>query len=179
VHTVRRGGAHNCLAEPHWRDPLDTSHSKQAGGRWNAAGSYGVLYLNASERTARLQAEHRLAGQPYEIEDLDAAEQHDLVDVDVAEIDALDLVSDPGLVAVGLPASYPVDARGDRIGHAQCQPVGRAAYDEELPAIACRSAATGATAGDEELAVFDRDVPALVTQTGRRPFSQWYLDSTP
>jgi hypothetical protein len=173
--TVRRGGALNRLAEPHWSDPLDTGLSMHHGGRWNAPGGYGVLYLNTSERMARLQAEHKLAGHPYDIEDLDPESQHDLVDVDVKDTDVLDLVSDAGLVAVGLPSTYPVDSGGRPIGHARCHPVGQAAYDEPLPGIACRSAAGGATADDEELAIFDRDVAALVTMTGRRPFGDWYL----
>lgn len=173
--TVRRGGACNRLAEPHWADPLDTTFSKQHGGRWNAPGSYGVLYLNATEQMARLQVEHKLAGHPYGIEDLDPAEQHDLVEVNVTETDALDLVSDKGLQAVGLPVSYPLDAAGRPVEHAQCHRVGQAAYDEPLPAIACRSAVTGAAADDEELAVFDHHA-GIVTQTGRRPFADWYLD---
>ena len=75
-----------------------------------------MLYLNATEQMARLQVEHKLAGQPYDIEDLDPGAQHDLVEVDVAETDALDLVSAEGLAAVGLPASYPLDALGHPIG---------------------------------------------------------------
>jgi RES domain-containing protein len=173
--TVRRGGACNRLAAPHWVDPLDTSFSKQHGGRWNAPGSYGVLYLNMTEQMARIQVEHKLAGHPYDIEDLDPAAQHDLVEVDVAETDALDLVSDDGLQAVGLPVSYPLDADGQPVGHEQCYPVGQAAYDEPLPAIVCRPAAAGAAlAAEQELAVFDRDVD-IVTQTGRRRFADWYL----
>jgi hypothetical protein len=171
---VRRGGACNRLAEPHWEDPLDTSFSKQFGGRWNAPGAFGVLYLNLNERMARIQVEHKLAGQPYGIEDLDPAGQHDLVEVDMAETGALDLVSDDGLQAVGLPVSYPQDADGQLVAHEICHPIGRAAYDEPLPAIACRSAAAGAEKTDEELAVFDRDV-GLVTQTGRRSFADWFL----
>ena len=172
--TVRRGGACNRLAEPHWVDPLETTFSKQYGGRWNAPGSYGVLYLNATEQLARLEVEHKLAGHPYGIEDLDPAEQHDLIEVNVTETDALDLVSDKGLQAVGLPVSYPLDAARGPVEHAQCHPVGQAAYDEPLPAIACRSAATGAAADDEELAVFDHHA-GIVTQTGRRPFADWFL----
>jgi RES domain-containing protein len=175
--TVRRGGACNRLAEPHWDDPLDTSFSKQQGGRWNAPGSYGVLYLNMTEQTARLQVEHKLAGHPYEIEDLEPAAQHDLVEVDVVETDALDLVSDAGLQAVGLPVSYPLDAAGQPVAHEQGHLVGQAAFDEPLPAIACRSAAAGAALTDEELAVFDRAV-GIVTETGRRPFADWYLGET-
>jgi RES domain len=172
--TVRRGGACNRLAEPHWADPLDTEFSKQHGGRWNAPGAYGVLYLNANLVVARAQVEHRLAGHPFDIEDLDPVTQHDLVEVDVQEIDALDLVTDDGLQAVGLPAGYPLDAHGNAVTHSQCHPVGQAAYDEPLPAIACRSAAAGAAITDEELAVFDRD-GAIVTQTARRAFTDWYL----
>lgn len=173
--TVRRGGACNRLAEPHWVDPLDTSYAKTVGGRWNAPGSYGVLYLNATEQTARSQVEDRLARFPYAIEDLDPAAQHDLVEVDVLETDVLDLVTGEGLAAVGLPAAYPLDDGGRRVPHAACHPVGRAAYDEPLPGIACRSAAAGAARDDEELAIFDRDVTALVTATARRPFHDWYL----
>ena len=172
--TVRRGGACNRLAEPHWQDPLETSFSKQYGGRWNAPGSYGALYLNMTEQMARIQVEHKLAGHPYDIEDFDPANQHDIVEVDVAGTDALDLVSRDGLQEVGLPASYPHDADGQPVPHEQCHPVGQAAYDEPLPAIACRSAAAGAEKTDEELAVFDRDV-GIVTQIARRPFADWYL----
>jgi RES domain-containing protein len=172
--SVRRGGACNRLAEPHWQDPLDTSFSRQHGGRWNAPGSFGVLYLNMTERMARLQVEHKLAGHPYDIEDLDPAAQHDLVEVDVATTDALDLVSAEGLDAVGLPVTYPLDADGRPVPHEQCHTVGRAAYDEPLPAIAYRSAAAAAADTDEELAIFDRAVD-LVRQTARRAFADWYL----
>jgi RES domain-containing protein len=172
---VRRGGAFNRLAEPSWSDPLDTSYSKRRGGRWNAPGSFGVLYLNASDPTARLQVHHKLAGHPYAIEDLDPTEQHDLVEVHVTEADVLDCASDQGLQAVGLPASYPLDDDARPVPHEDCQPVGAAAYLEPLSGIACRSAAAGAAQPDEELAVFDRAVTHAVTQTGRRPFSDWYL----
>lgn len=172
---MRRGGAFSRLVEASWSVPLDTGHSARHGGRWNAAGSYGVLYLNASLAVARLQVAHKLAGHPYGIEDLDPLEQHDLVDVQVAEAEFLDCVSEPGLHAVGLPPSYPLDARHRIVEHRVCQRVGAEAYATPLPGIACRSAATGASVGDEELAVFDRAVAALVTESQRRPFVEWYL----
>jgi RES domain len=173
--TVRRGGTFHRLVEPHWTDPLDTSHSRRVGGRWNAPGEFGALYLNATVDVARRQAEHKLAGHPYEIEDLEPVFQHDLVEVSVESTDALDLVSAAGLSAVGLPPSYPADEHGNRVGHERCQPVGRAAYDEPLPALACRSAAGGATTTDEELAIFDRDVTALAAAVRRRPFASWFF----
>lgn len=172
--TIRRGGAYNRLAEPSWMDPLDTSYSKQHGGRWNPPGSFGVLYLNRDLRMARLQVQHKLRGQPYGVEDLDEDEQHDLVNIEVSERDWLDCVTAPGLEAVGLPATYPRHPNGRPVRHADCQPVGKAAFDDGCPGTACRSVAGGATPTDEELAVFDRDVNAAVRMTGRQPFAEWF-----
>jgi RES domain-containing protein len=172
--TLRRGGHYNRLADPVWTNPLDTGYSRSRGGRWNPPGAFGALYLNRGIRVARLQVEHRLAGQPYNVEDLDESEQHDLVEMDVAELRWLDCVTGEGLRAVGLPASYPRHADGTTVERADCQPVGEAAYDDDLPGIACRSAAGGATVDDEELAVFDRVADSEVTMTGRLPFRDWF-----
>lgn len=172
--TIRRGGAYNRLAEPSWTDPLDTSYSKQHGGRWNPPGSFGVLYLNRDLHMARLQVQHKLRGQPYGVEDLGEDEQHDLVNVEVGERDWLDCVTMPGLEAVGLPATYPRHPNGRPVRHADCQPVGKAAFDDGRPGTACRSAAGGATPADEELAVFDRDADTAVRMTGRQPFAEWF-----
>lgn len=171
--TVRRGGEYNRLAEPGWEDPLDTSFARSTGGRWNPPASFGVLYLNRDERVARLQADHRLAGQPYGIEDLEPAEQHDLVLLDVPEAERLDCVSDMGLEAVGLPSSYPRARDGAMVGHDVCQQVGRRAHAAAHSGIACRSAATGAARSDEELALFEPHASLDVRE--RRPFTTWYL----
>lgn len=172
--TIRRGGAYNRLAEPSWVDPLDTGCSKQRGGRWNAPRSFGVLYLNHDLRMAHLQVQHKLRGQPYGAEDLDEDEQHDLVSVVVEERDWLDCVTDIGLVAVGLPSSYPRHRNGRPVRHESCHPIGQSAYNDGLPGIACRSAAVGAASDDEELAVFDRDTAAAVHTVGREPFAEWF-----
>jgi RES domain-containing protein len=177
--TIRRGGAYNRLAEPSWTDPLDTTYSRERGGRWNSPGSFGVLYLNRDLRTARLQVQHKLLGQPYGVEDLDADEQHDLVAIDVEERAWLDCVTDAGLEAIDLPTSYPRYANGRPVRHETCQPISRAAYDDSRPGIACRSAADGATLGDEELAVFDRDATAALRMTGRQSFSEWFWGTRP
>jgi RES domain len=171
--TVRRGGEYNRLAEPGWQDPLDTSFAKSTGGRWNPPGSFGVLYLNRDERVARLQVDHRLIGQPYGIEDLEPAEQHDLVLVDVPEAERLDCVSDRGLEAVGLPSSYPRSPDGKPVGHPVCQQIGQRAHEAAHTGIACRSAAAGATRSDEELALFEPHGALDVKK--RHPFTAWYL----
>jgi len=172
--TLRRGGRYNRLAEPAWADPLDTSYSKQRGGRWNPPGAFGVLYLNRDLRMARLQVQHKLQGQPYGVEDLDETEQHDLVSVEVGERDWLDCLTTPGLEAVGLPATYPRHPNGRPVRHANCQAVGRATFDDGQPGIACRSAAAGATRTDEELGVFDGDADTGVRMTSRQPFAEWF-----
>ena len=172
--TIHRGGPYNRLAEPSWANPLDTSYSRGRGGRWNPPGSFGVLYLNRDLRVARLQVQHKLRGHPYGVEDLDESEQHDLVSVEVAERDWLDCVTVPGLEAVGLPPTYPRHANGRPVRHVDCQPVGRSAFEDGVPGIACRSAATGASPTDEEIAVFDRDADTGVRMTGRQPFADWF-----
>jgi RES domain len=172
--TVRRGGAYNRLAEPGWTDPLDTSYSKARGGRWNPPGAFGALYLNRDVRVARLRVEHALAGQPYGVDDLDEAELHDLVELEVLEQAWLDCVSDGGLAAVGLPVSYPRHPNGSAVEHPECRPIGQAAFDEGMPGLACRSAARGAAIADEELAVFAPDGAPKVTMTGRRAFADWF-----
>jgi hypothetical protein len=172
--TVRRGGSYNRLADPSWANPLDTSYSQQRGGRWNPPGSFGALYLNRDLRMARLQVLHKLSGHPYGVEDLDEAEQHDLVDVEVAEREWLDCVTAAGLEAVGLPLTYPRHRNGRPVRRATCQPIGRTAFDDGGPGIACRSAATGAPPTDEELGVFDRDPDTGVRMIGRLSFADWF-----
>lgn len=172
--TVRRGGRYYRLADPDWSDPLDSSYSLAVGGRWNMPGAFPVLYLNDSVTTARLQVLHKLAGLPYGPEDLDPDEQHDLVSVDVPTQAFLDCASDQGLIEVGLPASYPRYANGRLVAHATCRPIGRQAWDDRLPGIACRSAAAGATKINEELAYFDRVRRPRHTFQARTPFAEWW-----
>lgn len=171
---IRRGGAYNRLAETSWDDPFDTTYSSERGGRWNPPGSFGVLYLNRYLRMARLQVHHKLRGQPYGVEDLDEDEQHDLVHVDVEERAWLDCITRAGLEAVGLPARYPRHANGRPVRHETCQPIGQVAYNGGRSGVACRSAASGANLGDEELAVFDRNAEAAVRMIGRQQFSEWF-----
>jgi RES domain len=173
---IRRGGSYNRLADPSWADPLDTGYSKQRGGRWNPPGSFGVLYLNRDLRMARLQVQHKLRRHPYGVEDLEESEQHDLVAVEVAERDWLDCLTGSGIKAVGLPATYPRHANGRPVRHETCRPIGQAAFDDDYPGIACRSAAADVTSRDEELAVFDR-AAAAVRMTDRRPFVEWFWGS--
>jgi hypothetical protein len=60
------------------------------------------------------------------------------------------------------------------VRHGDCQPIGRAAFDDGWPGIASRSAAIGASPTDEELAVFDRGGNTGVRVTGRQAFAGWF-----
>ena len=169
---VTRGGVYVRVADPDWDDPLNGEYAKARGGRWNAPGSFPVVYLNGDERVARANLLQRFAGLPYGPEDLEPSVAPVLVSTDVPEADFVDVVSEAGCEAVGLPADYPVDGAGGRVSHAACQPVGRTAWDAGLPGIACRSAAPAAPQGGEELAWFARADP-LVPLAVRR-FTDWY-----
>ena len=83
------------------------------------------------------------------------------------------MITDAGCASAGLPATYPKDAARATIPHAICQPIGKAAYDDGEPGIACRSAAPGTARTDEELALFSRARKRL-RAAERWAFDDWY-----
>ena len=169
--TIRRGGEYLRVADPTWENPLDGGYAMQSGGRWNPPGSFLVVYLNASLATARANVAQRFEGRPFSPEDLDPDEAPILVSTEVEADDFLDVVTDDGCVAAGLPTTYPRED-GETLPHSRCQPIGKQARDEGHPGIACRSAADSALEGSEELAWFERRealVPTTVT-----PFESWF-----
>jgi hypothetical protein len=173
---VRRGGAYLRVADPSWKDPLDRSYSILDGGRWNAPGSFGVVYLNRTIEVARANVRRRFAGRPYGLEDLEPAEAPVLVSTTVPQGDFVDVVGDAGCRAAGLPDTYPAED-GEKIPHSRCQPIGRRAWDEGWPGIACRSAAPGCDGDDEELAWFEREERLPVATT--RAFDDWFWPPGP
>lgn len=173
---VRRTGGYLRVADPAWKEPLDGSYSVRQGGRWNAPGSFGVVYLNRTIEVARANVRRRFAGRPYGLEDLEPAEAPVLVSTAVPQEDFVDVVSDAGCRAAGLPATYPLQD-GETIPHSRCQPIGRRAWDEGWPGIACRSAAPGCGRDDEELAWFEREVGLQATTT--RAFDDWFWPPRP
>lgn len=162
------------IVDPAWPDPLDASWAARHGGRWNPPGGHPTLYLNADRATARANVIRFLAGTPVEPEDL-TDDSYSLVDValppDQVTIDA---VTTDGLAALGLPATYPLDASGAELGDATCQPVGVAAYSAGHDGIHCRSAAAPARTDHRELAWFPRGRTAAPGRS--RPFNAWYYD---
>ena len=175
--TVEIGGTYSRVADPDWDDPLDTDFSVATGGRWNAPGTFPVLYLNETLGAARANVFMRLAEQRrlgITLDMLDPLGLPVLVDVIVSPGTAVDLTSDDGLAAVGLPTSYPLDTAGERVDHARCRPVGVAAHEAQHQGIRVRCAAPGAARIDIELAWF-RDKGGSAELTGKpRSFRDWF-----
>lgn len=119
-------------------------------------GNFGVVYLNASVELARAQVRHKLETRSIRPEDLSPDQGPVLIHTHVPTDDYVDAIADAGLLALGLPDTYPLDRRGQPIAQNICQPIGRRAWDASEPGIACRSAARFAPANGEELAFFAR-----------------------
>ncbi len=149
---VGREGAYLRVADPAWRDPLSGEHSRMHGGRWNAPGAFGVVYLNASLGLARALVVARLQARGILPEDVLPDAGPALVHTTVPADRYVDAVSAAGLQSLRLPATYPRDERGRTIPHSVCQPLGLLAHQAGEHGIACRSATPRAPARSEELA---------------------------
>ncbi|HEX9658689.1 MAG TPA: RES family NAD+ phosphorylase [Rhodothermales bacterium] len=169
---LKRGGEYWRVADPDWTNPMDGRSGMASGGRWNAPASFPAVYLNGSVSLARLFVAHKLHDQPYGPEDLDPDSAPVLVTTDIAEGDFVDIVTDAGCAAAGLPETYPIDTSGEVIRHETCWPIGQAAWNQGERGIACRSATRGASKS-EELAWFQRNRKLLVKESER--FVDWFF----
>lgn len=168
---VRRGGAYVRVADPAWRDPLSAEYARTRGGRWNAPGAFGVVYLNASLQVARALVRSRLEDRGIRPEDLLPEAGPTLVRTTVPDNAYVNAVTDVGLRALGLPASYPLDSRGRVIAHSACQSIGQLAWDAGERGIACRSATKDTPTAGEELAYFGRK---RLRMNETQPFADWF-----
>ena len=171
---VTRSGGFVRVADPHWRQPLDPSFAAVHGGRWNPAASFPVLYLCASPAVARDVVLGRFVGLPYRVLDLRPDRRPVLIETDVPAHRAADVVTDAGCRAATLPATYPSDARGRKVGWARTQPIGTAAWELGERSIACRSAAVPGDGDGEELAWFVRGRTDRLAVSARRAFDDWF-----
>jgi hypothetical protein len=160
------------VADPHWLDPLDGRYAAEHGGRWNAPGSFPVVYLTRGLPGARAYVRHKFADRPYGPELLAPEEAPVLVETELPEERYVDAVTAADCEAVGLRKTYPRDSAGTEVPWTRCQPIGQRAWDAGELGIACRSA-VGAVAG-EELAWFHRERRAALPLRRRLPFEEWY-----
>jgi hypothetical protein len=169
-----RSGRHVRVADPDWRRPLDPGFAAEHGGRWNPAGSFPVTYLCASPAVARQVVLGRFVGLPYGLLDLRPDRRPILVETDVPQHRAVDVVTDAGCRAASLPTSYPFDGRGQMIPWTRTQPVGLRAWEQGERSIACRSAAMPRGGDGEELAWFVRGPADRLAVSARRAFDDWF-----
>jgi len=169
---IPKGGEYLRLADPDWVDPLEGSYAMEHGGRWNRPGSFPVVYLNRTKVVARLNLIRKLNDQPYEPEDLRPDTAPLLVATDVPDAEYVNIVTDEGCIAVGLPKTYPVDDRSE-VPHDRCRPIGSSAWDGGEPGIACRSATTAIAPWGEELVWFQRRGQRLEVSRSL-PFDDWF-----
>lgn len=162
------------VAKSWWTDPLDPGFAGERGGRWNPPGSHPTLYLNGDVVTARMQIQAMLAGYPVDVEDLDAAAFVLVAATLPRDQWCADAVSEDGVEALGLPASYPRTPSGEPIPRTVCQPIGASIREDGLRSVWCRSAGMPDGRG-RELAWF----PATSRSRARavweepRPLSEW------
>lgn len=176
VRRIIRSGTYFRVFKPDWNDPLDTSFSKETGGRWNAPGKFGVLSLCASLAVAAANARKQHSARAIRLFDLRPERRPSLLQVNVPNGSVLDVVSEIGVREARLPADYPWNVANER-----CQPIGFRAYRSgRLRGIASRCAAECAPRQwlGEELSWFDC-APALKESGPRRTFARWYPDVIP
>ena len=161
------------LADPGWIDPLDPTHAPVIGARWTPVGGPPTLYFNADVATARANVRLLCAGYSIVPEDLDDDNGYVLVAARLpGPIHVADAHSAEGLAALGLPATYPIDAEGRAVGHDVCQPIGQRIFDQGLEGVHCRSAATPDGSG-RELGWFPPP-GTRARRRGTRRFGEWY-----
>ena len=144
------------VCSPGWHDPLDSSFAARAGGRWNPPRSGQTLYLNRDLATARAQIVRLLAGSFVDADDL-TDDAFELVAVHLPPgLVAVDAVSNAGLIALGLPSSYPLDESGQTVAMTDCQAIAVKGHLAGMEGVEARSAATANGSG-RELAWWPRD----------------------
>lgn len=171
-HTNRGGTRYWRVIGQGWADPADTTYSKAYGGRWNPAGAFGVLYLNAGLDVARANARRYLVSHGLEVSDLAAGTGPELIVFAVEPSEVVDVVTDDGVAACGLPPEYPYN-----VDQQQCRTLGIHLYAAGETGVACRCAAECPGPGQyigEELPLFDYQDGTLPGAGARLSFDTWY-----
>lgn len=163
------------IADPAWKDPLDSSFAAKRGGRWNPPASFRTLYLNEDMATARLNLRAFIARWPYEPEDLRPDTGPILVGATLPRAqDVCDVHTPAGVRSAGLPATYPRDRSGRLVPWSQCQPVGARSKKLGLRGVRARSARSDDGAG-RDLAWFPATARSTPVRRRTLTFGRWYL----
>jgi hypothetical protein len=87
-----------------------------------------VVYLSRDLVVARANVARKYAGRPYGPQFFNPDSAPVLIETSVVDEDYVDILTDDGCRAVGLPASYPRDTNGTPVAHDRCQPIGALAW---------------------------------------------------
>lgn len=150
-------------------------YAKLHGGRWTPRGEFGGLYLNATIAVAAANARHQHRRRAIGLFDLRSEARPHLIEIYVPKRDCVDVVTDEGIAAAGLPGGFP-----NKVPHSICHSVARQAYANAIEGVASRSAAevTATSWVGEELTVFDRAASGIVERSTAK-FTDWYPDAQP
>ena len=140
--------------------PLSTEYSVTYGGRWNAAGSYPMMYTFLSTQVARQWVSARLS--PYSLDEVQSDILPDLLVLNVDLDNVADLAGTEGLQEVGLPSTYPQGYMGSS-AWTVTQSVGAVIYQAGHTSILTRSTSATEWSGQveawAEVAVFADQAP--------------------
>jgi hypothetical protein len=149
-----------------YTDPMDGTPSMRRGGRWNARGTFPVVYTNCSTQVAIANLWHKYEGEVGQPWDESEEEQADLYEIRVDQEGLVDVVSPAGIAGVGLPITYPLG-----VPHRTTQPIGQRLNREQRPGVWCRSAALPT---DEEIALFTDFASKGRVQTPPKRLWEWF-----
>jgi RES domain-containing protein len=171
---IGRGDAYYRVVAPDWIDPANTAYSKERGGRWNPAGEFGALYLNATIQVAAASARAQHAGRAIKLFDLLPDARPQLVTFHIPLVKVLNACTAEGIAALGFAKNFPF-----AVPWQPCQATARRAHAARLSGVASLSnaEATPIASVGEELALFDHIV--LGQPQARRSFQKWYPDPIP
>ncbi|MEX2627401.1 MAG: RES family NAD+ phosphorylase [Ilumatobacteraceae bacterium] len=129
------------IVRPYYRHPFDPSHAQRRGGRWNPPDSWPTLYLNEDMATVHAQVRHMFVGRGIDPDDLDDDAPIHLAAATLPQRQrVVDVLSDAGVAAVGLPATYPLDATGHPVDQSATRAIGVRAHEAGHRGVWCRSA---------------------------------------
>jgi RES domain-containing protein len=167
------GTLYRCI--PHSsQTPLSTQFAFLAGGRWNSAGSFAVLYTCASVQVARsfVDSKARMYGIPWD--DRSEEDQPDLLVLNTNATLA-DVATATGLATYGLPDTYP--AGYPESSYPTTQAIGQTIFNTAAAGLVTRSATLNTWVGQmalwAEVAIFTDHSPSPQV-TDRIAYAEWY-----
>jgi RES domain-containing protein len=175
VETAYNGTLFRCVRHS-TTEPLTGRFAADGGGRWNPPSSFPVLYTFTAQNLARTWVAATWADVSVTLDELQPELQPDLLILEVAVDPVADLASDAGLMAGGLPATYP-EGFETRASWGVTRPVGVRIHDQRLWGLITRSASatswTVPLVNWGEVAIFTEFAPEPKL-VDRIPYPDWF-----